>query len=409
MSRRFALPALSAGVPLLLLAAPAAAQSQQDLIDRTIAVMQDLCGNTGDATLANESCVIGFAGGAQQDQNALTVSPREQTGASSTATQTTDSQVEAEKERLERARSEDPDSDAGRLGVFATLNGGFGEVDDRGEAEGYDVHGAGFNVGVDYRLADSLVAGLGFGWNRNNTEFDAVAAANGSGARVGGGEIDTYAYSGSLYGSFFEGPFHLDGVFTYTYVDYESERPVVLLEIGTPLALKAKGDTHANQVGVSFGGGYDFEWEALAIGPTAQLNYRGTWIDDYKERGVPGFPLDYDDQEIHSLVTSVGGEASYAISTPIGVVIPHLRGSYEHEFENDERDIDARLFLNDNPGALDVLTSRTSSPDRDYGRVGGGVSAQFPGGVAAFVDYEALVGLSDVEYHLFTLGGRIAF
>lgn len=406
MPNRLALRAFPIGAALLL-AAPAAAQSQQDLIDRTIVVMQDLCGNTGDATLANESCFIGFAGGAQQEQNALTVSPREQTGASSTATQTTDSQVESEKERLERARGEEPGGE--RLGAFLNLTGGFGEVDDRGEAEGYDVHGAGFTTGLDYRFADHFVGGLGFGWNRNNTEFDAVAAANGDPIDTGGGEIDTHAYSGSLYGTLFHGPLYLDGVFTYTYVDYESERPVVLLDITNDFALKAKGDTHANQIGASFGGGYDFELNGLAIGPTAQLNYRGTWIDDYRESGVPGFPLDYDDQEIHSLVTSLGGQASYAFSTPCGVIVPHLRGSYEHEFENDARDIDARLFLNDNPGALDVLTSRTSSPDRDYGRVGGGVSAQFPRGIAAFVDYEALVGLRDVEYHRLTLGGRISF
>jgi outer membrane autotransporter protein len=85
-----------------------------------------------------------------------------------------------------------------------------------------------------------------------------------------------------------------------------------------------------------------------------------------------------------------------------------VRITWEHEFENDARTIDARLFLNDT-STSDVLASRTDSPDRDYGRVGAGVSAQFAHGISAFVDYDTLIDLRDVEQHRFTAGGRIEF
>ncbi len=392
------------GFALVLWCAPAAATNQADLVARTTAVMAGLCGTASDPNLAAQSCDVAFGVGAQQTQDALQVSPREQSAASSTATQTTDTQVSAEADRLEQAREEDG---ASRLGAFLNGSGGFGEVDARGEADEYEVWGGGVQAGVDYRLSDSFVAGFGFGWNRQNSEFDEIAAANGSGFNTGGGEVESDSYTPSLYASFFSGPFHVDGIVTYTYLDYEYDRPIVLLDEAVFLA-SAKGDTDANQVGFSLSGGYEFAFDALGVGPIAGIDYRQTWIDGYSESQVQAFPLKYDDQDITSLVSSLGAEASYAISTGFGVIVPHLRATWEHEFENDARNIDARLFLNSNP-VNDVLISRTDSPDRDYGRLGAGVSAGFAHGISAFIDYDTVLALSDVEHHRFTAGGRIEF
>jgi outer membrane lipase/esterase len=394
-------------VLVMVLCAPALAQTQADQIARTQQVMSAQCGNVAsDQTLGTTSCAIG--GGGQQAQNALTVSPREETAASSTATQTTDTQVSAEADRLEKARLE-AQASAPRMGGFLNGSGGWGKVDARAEAEDYDVWGGGVQAGIDYRLSDALVAGFGFGWNRQNTEFDNQSAVDGSGIKIGGGEIESDAYTPSLYASFFSGPFHADAIFSYTYLDYSFDRPVVLLDTGNDVFATAHGDTDAHQIGTSVNLGYQFQTGGLAAGPLVGLDYRQTWIDGYREHGVPGFPLQYQDQEIVSVVTSLGGEAAYAISTGIGVISPHVRITWEHEFENDARNINARLFLNTNPNLQDTLVSRTDHPDRDYGRLGAGVSTQFARGISAFVDYDTLIDLRDVEQHRFTAGGRIEF
>jgi outer membrane autotransporter protein len=410
MSQRFWFSLFLGVAWVLAPVAPAAAQSQPDLVNRTLPVLQGLCASAGSNTeLIQGSCDIGFGGGAQQSQNALQVAPREQTAASSTATQTTDTQVAAESERLELARQEAQAGDAPRMGAFLNGSGGWGDVGARGESEGYDVWGGGAQAGFDYRLTEEVIAGVGVGWNRQKTEFDRVGAANGSGISTGGGEIESDAYTPSVYASFFRGGFHADAILTYTYLDYEFERPVVLLDITTPVNATAKGDTDAHQFGASLFGGYEFRFGSFGIGPIAGVDYRQTWIDGYRESGVPGFPLDYDDQDIKSLVTSLGADASYAISTGFGVVVPYVRATLEHEFENDARNIDARLFLNDDPTVGDTLVSRTESPDRDYARFGAGVSAQLAEGISAFVDYDAVFGLREVEQHRFTAGGRIEF
>jgi uncharacterized protein YhjY with autotransporter beta-barrel domain len=405
---------------ILCFAGPAFAQSQAALANRTEAALLDICVNSvgNDPVFVATSCDISQGlGGAVQTQAALQASPREANAASSTATQTTTSQVESQKTRLEQARVEPAAAGGGgsaggseaRFGGFLNGTGGFGEVDARGETDDYDVWGAGVNTGIDYRFTDQFVGGIGFGWNHQDAEFDDQTAA-GMGTTVGGGGTESDSYTPSLYGSFFNGPLYVDGVLTYTFVDYEFERAVDQPDITSPFLGTARGDADAHQFGASIGGGYAFEFGGLSVGPAAQLNYLLTSIDGYSESGVPGMlALDYDDQTIRSVLTSVGAEASYAISTPIGVVVPHVRGSWEHEFENDERNIDARLVSNVDSSVTDTLFSRTVDPDRDYARVGGGVSAQLKGGFAAFVDYDAIVGLSDVEYHRFTAGGRMEF
>jgi outer membrane lipase/esterase len=393
-----------------MLCAPALAQSQGELVTRVQAVTAAICGSAAtDPVLQPGSCEI--LGGGQQAQNALSISPREQNAASSTATQTTDTQVSLETERLEQARLEAEEGSDGvaRLGGFLNGSGGFGTVDSRGEVEEYDVWGGGLQTGIDYRVSDSFVAGLGLGWNYQRTEFDSQAAVNGDPVEVGGGEIESDAYTPSLYASFFSGGFHVDGILTYTYLDYEFERPVNLPEVQGGIFAKAKGDTDAHQAGVSLNLGYDFQLGGLSTGPIAGLDYRQTWIESYREKGVPGFPLDYGAQDILSLVSSLGGEATYAISAGFGVIAPHVRLTWEHEFEQDPRSIDARLFLNDDPTVNDVLVSRTRSPDRDYARLGAGISAQFALGISAFLDYDTVLALSDVEHHRFTAGGRIEF
>ena len=88
-----------------------------------------------------------------------------------------------------------------RTGASDLLNhtGGFGTVDDRGEAEEYDVRGGGLNFGVDYGLGEMFVAGIGAGWNIQSSDSDDLAAADGSGntGRRRRDRLD--AYTASLY------------------------------------------------------------------------------------------------------------------------------------------------------------------------------------------------------------------
>lgn len=52
-------------------------------------------------------------------------------------------------------------------------------------------------------------------------------------------------------------------------------------------------------------------------------------------------------------------------------------------------------------------TAKSDRLDGDYFNVGAGVSANFKQGLQAFIDYEAVLELKNVESHVFTAGLRL--
>ena len=74
------------------------------------------------------------------------------------------------------------------------------------------------------------------------------------------------------------------------------------------------------------------------------------------------------------LTTVLGGRASYAISTGLGVLLPQVRIEWEHEFKNDSRLLTAR-FVND--PLLQPIPFTTDNPDRNYANLGVSLSATF--------------------------------
>ena len=78
------------------------------------------------------------------------------------------------------------------------------------------------------------------------------------------------------------------------------------------------------------------------------------------------------------------------------MLLPQVRAEWRHEFKNDARTITSR-FVND--PLRTPLALVTDSPDRNFFGPGTSLSATFRGGVAAFVSYETVVGLTDVTSH----------
>ncbi len=131
-------------------------------------------------------------------------------------------------------------------------------------------------------------------------------------------------------------------------------------------------DTDAADVNLSLGGGYNVLFGSFSVTPFAQLAYLRSDIDGYTEKQQgdntnPGFglALAVDDQEITSLGTTLGFQLSQTINTTSGVVTPYLRLDWEHEFENDARDINAR-FAAVGGNTLNTIIIPTDDPDRDF-------------------------------------------
>jgi outer membrane lipase/esterase len=267
-----------------------------------------------------------------------------------------------------------------RLGAF--INGAyhFGEVDSTFNQLGFDFDSGGVTAGVDYRLTDNLVLGAAFNYVGTGSDFDQA-----------GGELDSDSYSGSVYGTFYATEsFYIDGIVSYRGIDYESTRnipynisPNLLAPGGDPVNTQATADPDGEQFSVNAGGGYDLALGALTVGPYAHVSYINLDIDAFSEQGGLGWGMRFPDQEIDSVTTTLGAQLSYAVSTPFGVLLPHVRGEWHHEFEDDSRNIAVR-FLGDTTSGL-PFNIVTEDPDRNYYNFGAGVSGTFARGISAFL------------------------
>ena len=282
-------------------------------------------------------------------------------------------------------------SPLGNLGVFANGLGTFGDQRSSRNEPGFDFHTAGVTAGADYRVLPQLVLGLALGFGSTRNDFDG-----------GAGDVTSKGISISGYAGYTLGGFHADAIFTYGWIDYDTERRIA--SAAGPVT--AKGSPGGDQLAVGANVGYDFSFGALTIGPTLRLTYVDVTVDGFKERGGGDFNMRLRRQDTESLTTSLGGEVSYAIGVPFGVLTPLLRFEWEHEYLAGSRLVTGTL-ASDPTGT--VFGIRTNAPDRDYFNLGVGLTGTFRSGVSAFFYYEALLGRDRVTNHSFTAGVRLEF
>jgi outer membrane lipase/esterase len=305
----------------------------------------------------------------------------------------------------------DEPSPFGRLGVFLNGTISFGDKDSTSRETGFDFDTYGVTGGLDYRFTDNFILGAAFGYANSNADFSAD-----------GGDLDTDAYSVSIFGTYYVNRFYIDGIVNFGWIDYETNRNIVysvprtdrvgnVLPGTTSVNQTANSETDGMQYSFSVGAGYDFTTGGFTFGPYARVNYLKADIDGFDEsigNANPGFglALAIDNQDVESFTTAFGAQGSYAFSTGFGVLVPLMRLEWEHEFLDDRRTVTAR-FVNDptrTPISLD-----TDDPDRNFFNLGFGLSAVFARGMGAFVYYETVLGLRDVTAHNIALGVRLGF
>ena len=302
------------------------------------------------------------------------------------------------------------------LGLFANGIFSVGDRDPTSNEAGFDFHTYGVIAGVDYRVNPQLVVGGTFVYHstKNDLNNPNSLVMSSLSTSVNAGSADTHSYGFSLFGTYYVlEQFYVDGVLGFGWNKYSLDR-VISYNLGgdtPPVNQIARADPNGNQFSFSIGAGYDFRQGALTFGPLFGLRYFKLKIDKYKEKinnTLPGFgwALAQASQDVESFTTDVGGRVSYAISTGVGVLLPQVRIEWEHEFKNDSRLLTA-WFVND--PELQPILFTTGSPDRNSFTLGVSVSTTLPRGIAAFFDYETVLGLENVHGHFFTLGMRGEF
>ena len=291
-----------------------------------------------------------------------------------------------------------------RLGVFVTGTLRRGTQSETDAESGFDFRNTGFTAGADYRLGTSYVLGIAAGYGKSTTTFD-----------DSGGRLDAKHTSVALYGSYFTERFHLDWQAGYGHASYDLSRDINYdsssLSIGcngVTCSVGTSGDTGAREYNFEVGSGYSFNRDAWEFGPTLELDYHHVSLAGFDESGPSGLDLSVHGMSTSSLLSKLGGVASYAWKTRWGVVLPQLSARYLHEFQNNARAETMQFSADTLPGAADrSFAVYTDQPDRNYFDWKASVLMQFPYGISGFINYGGLAGLSHVSTHELNVGLRL--
>jgi len=289
---------------------------------------------------------------------------------------------------------------SGKLGVFLNVIGQFGTSDTTGNQNGYSFNNEGFLAGADYQITPSVVVGLAFGYTYANTDFT-VSPQSPPGQSLNGS-----LYQGNLYGTWYAtDALYIDAVAAIGGGDNNSTRTVVVSGLPGSGSI-ATGNFGTTTYGVTVGGGYNIPLGALTLTPTLRFEYHRIESDGYTETGGGALNLTYGPSAENAVLSFLGGQASYAISTGFGVITPTARFNWAHQYNNGTTQVSV-AYSND--ALFSTVSLLGDPPTKNYYDLGVGVAMQLAGSVSGFVNYDVLLGLNHTSFNSFTAGVRYGF
>lgn len=298
-----------------------------------------------------------------------------------------------------------------RLGLFINGNLRQGTQDTTLDETGFDFKSSGVTAGADYRLTDDAVLGVAYGHTNGWTDFI-----------DSDGDIHSVSNTASLYGTYYRGALYVDLIGTYGHNTYAESRTssFSIDSSGTqPLGCIAgectfttAGSTGGSQIAAASNVGYTLHEGGLQFGPEVSLDYTRVHVNGFTEDdpSQSGLALAYGSEVGDSLLAKAGGTASYAIDTPIGVILPEVRAHYVHEFKDDQRTY--AVHFADDPdidtpgGAVSNFVIYTDQPGRNYLDWAAGITAQLPFGFSGFVEYGSVEAQNYIHTNQLSAGVR---
>ena len=304
--------------------------------------------------------------------------------------------VQVDPVQVDRPLSGEPDyavDPPSRLGFFASGRYSSGDRYSTYDEAGFDADVVGATVGLDYLVGSRAVVGAAAGWLDTGADFFARA-----------GDLEGESWSLTAYGTVFTDTTYLELVVSGGRNDFTQRRGI---QLPVPFAgadrYVATADLEGDQWGATLTAGADRAFGAL----TLEGFLRGSWVeagfDAYRESGAGPFDLAVREQTVESLQGEAGVRLTYAVSYGWGVLQPHLRASWLHEFEDDVRLIRGR-FVED-VQALDLVIP-TEAPDADFANAGAGLTATFAGGRSLYVFYDRDLSRDGLEMGNLSFGLR---
>lgn len=142
------------------------------------------------------------------------------------------------------------------------------------------------------------------------------------------------------------------------------------------------------QLGMTIQGAYELTAGQLSVSPQLGLDWINSDYGTYNERGDSGLELTFHDDKRTSLQSALGLQATYAVGTSFGAVIPQLGFTWRHEFEDDARNVTVSFVEDANATRFQY---QTDTSDSDFFEVSAGSVWVLKNGVQMFVHVQTLV------------------
>jgi len=230
--------------------------------------------------------------------------------------------------RAERvaAHTTGPDADGPDANGMKWWSDVRGDFQRYGDGDVYDGAGPTLTFGVD--------------WNRGNLVYGAFAGYGRQGQDFGrrGGSFDqTDVGVGGFIGWYGDNGAWINGQVSWTQVDFDIDREVVL----GPTVRKHSGSADGENLSGGINAGWEFGQGALRHGPVVSVLAQRIDVDGFAEdHPEQSTSLAYPDQSFDSLIGSVGWQASYAINDHLK---PYARLTADREFEDQPKEAFAQL------------------------------------------------------------------
>lgn len=232
----------------------------------------------------------------------------------------------------------------GPLGVFVNGLGQFGSRDLTTSENGYSFNNAGFVAGADYRFTSQLIAGLAFGYTQSNTVFG-TSSVSASGQSLNGNLLQ-----GNLYATYFPtDAFYLNGIAIIGGGNNDSRRHIVIPSAdpaSTPSVDRIATGSFGDRVaGFTLAGGYALPFDAFLLTPIARFLYQHTGVDALSENGAQGANLQYGSSSVNTVLSFLGGEAQYKMTTSFGALYPVARFHWAHQYNPGNTNVSVAIRL----------------------------------------------------------------
>jgi outer membrane autotransporter protein len=280
---------------------------------------------------------------------------------------------------------------SGPFGVFATGAINLGDRDETGNQAGFDFRTIELTLGADYRFSDQFILGAALSYTAIDTDIDSS-----------GGYLDTRGLGLTLYGVYYPADrFYIEGMVNYGRNDYDQRRNVAYELQGVDVKQGFDSSYEGRQVFADIGAGYQFTRGNLTFGPEAHLSYLDLDVDPFREQASnnnpgSGWAVAMDEQNLESLVFSLGGRASYLFDQSWGTLEPQVEFSWLHEFRDNSRIVSGR-FVEGAAVPDNIFQVFTDPVDKNYFRFGLGLQARFDRGPSLLIQYRTLFDYEHLE------------